>query len=173
MKTYIYALIDPITNIPRYIGKANDLNKRLKGHVNKVNCKKSKLNKKESWIKSLLNNNLKPTIEKLDYVPVNEWKFWEMFYISLFKSWGFNLTNGDNGGLGTGRLTEEIRNKIRFANTGKIQSQETRDKISLKLKNTIPWNLGISKYDKGSTYYSRNKGKLKKGSTPHTTFQIL
>ena len=39
-------------------------------------------------------------LEIIDEVPINEWKFWEMWYIELYKSWGFKLINKSKGGGG-------------------------------------------------------------------------
>lgn len=39
-------------------------------------------------------------MEILDTVNVCDWQFWEIHYISLMKSFGFNLTNHTNGGGG-------------------------------------------------------------------------
>lgn len=103
----IYLLLDPRTNAPKYIGKTNDISIRMYGHLSEKT-----LTKKNNWIKSLKNKGLKPTVEIIDEVPENEWQFWEMHYISLYKSWGFDLLNGDQGGLGAGRLSEETKRKI-------------------------------------------------------------
>jgi len=40
-------------------------------------------------------------LEIIDEVLTEEWRYWEEFYISLFKSWGFNLKNKNNGGGGS------------------------------------------------------------------------
>jgi hypothetical protein len=110
MKTkFIYTLTDPNTNEVRYIGKTNNLTKRLRSHVS--NNQLSKLTKKNNWIVSLLRKNQLPIIELLDEVPENEIDFYEIFYISLFKSWGVDLLNGTNGGDGfdwTGRKHSEL-----------------------------------------------------------------
>jgi hypothetical protein len=39
-----------------------------------------------------------PKLEIIDIVKINEWAFWEQHYISLYKSWGFNLLNSTIGG---------------------------------------------------------------------------
>lgn len=72
----------------------------------------------------------------LDIIPDNEWKFWEKYYISLYKSWGFKLENKNEGGGGPdkGRKIRPKDNKwkenLRISHTGKIFSQETKDKMS-------------------------------------------
>jgi hypothetical protein len=92
----IYSLADSKGFI-RYIGKTTDLQYRFKQHLKESANKKTH---KERWIRSLLDRNEEPIIEEIDIVPEKEWQFWERFYITLFKSWGFALTNGTEGGDG-------------------------------------------------------------------------
>lgn len=131
-------MLDKNNNV-RYIGKSSNIQRRLKEHINEaklgVNSHKNK------WILSLLNENELPTIEIIDEVPSIDWVFWEIFYIGLFKSWGFLLTNGTIGGNGTGsgvlkKLTIEHRNKCSLALSGnknpffgKKHSDEIMNKI--------------------------------------------
>lgn len=71
----------------------------------------------------------------IDVIPDNEWKFWEKFYISLYKSWGFILKNRNNGGGGPDRgrklppRTQEHKDKLRKGRLGCIHSQESKDKM--------------------------------------------
>lgn len=94
----IYALIEPITGQIKYIGKTKQLlNKRLSAHL----CESKKSNtKKNTWLRNLKKKGLKPKIEELDMVPALEWEFWEQYWISQFKAWGFELKNTDEGGKG-------------------------------------------------------------------------
>jgi hypothetical protein len=106
--TYIYCLIDPITKEVRYIGKSNNPNQRLVEHI-----KYSKYNSyKDNWIFGLKNKGLFPELFILDEVIQDEWSFWEKYYISLYKSWGFKLTNLTEGGDGNSLVSENMRNKI-------------------------------------------------------------
>ncbi len=136
--TYIYTLEHPITGEIRYIGKTNNLKRRLQQHL----TNKRGVNHKNCWIASLLKDNIKPIMNILDEVPIEEWEFWEQHYISLYKSWGINLTNSTNGGDCITQ-TKEIKDKIAkallgnkngSANKGKAHSKETCDKISKILK---------------------------------------
>lgn len=106
MKTYIYSLSDPLTGNIRYVGKTDNLSSREKTHLRVEKTHKS------YWVQSLLAIGLMPKMEILDEVSNDEWKFWEQHWIQLIKSWGFNLVNGDNGGLGHQRITYEMRQKI-------------------------------------------------------------
>ena len=96
-KTNIYILIDPRDNKVRYVGKANNIKERLKSHLNPT--RKHQIHKK-NWINSLKKEKLKPIIEVIDEVPKNNWQFWEIYWISQFKTWGFDLINYTEGGDG-------------------------------------------------------------------------
>ena len=95
--TNIYILIDPITNMVRYVGKANNVTQRYRAHLNRA--RKHQVHKK-NWIEKLKKEGLRPIIEVIDVVPINEWIFWETYWISQFKTWGFDLINYTNGGDG-------------------------------------------------------------------------
>lgn len=95
--TNIYVLIDPITKMVRYVGKANNVTQRYTAHLNRA--RKHQIHKK-NWIESLKKQGLKPIIEIIDVVPINDWVFWETYWISQMKTWGFDLINYTNGGDG-------------------------------------------------------------------------
>lgn len=100
-KIYIYSLRDPMDNQIRYVGKTEHINKRLWEHINETKNKilnKEKLNHKNSWINSLLKNNLSPILEILEITQENNWKEREQFFIKEFKENGFKLTNSTKGG---------------------------------------------------------------------------
>lgn len=125
-KTYIYSLCHPTTMEIRYIGKSGDLDRRLKTHLRD----KAKTHK-TNWINSLVLNGLIPHIEIIDEVLLSEWEFWEKHYISLYKSWGINLTNMSSGGDG-GDAGIEANEKRKKSLLGHILSDETKIKIGKK-----------------------------------------
>jgi hypothetical protein len=118
MKTIIYYLCKK-DRIPFYVGKTNNINDRKYKHRRKYGSD--------------------TTMEILEEVDKDEWRFWEAYYISLFKSWGFKLTNQNNGG---GGLTTVNFNK------------ERNKKISIKTK-------GVSKAHKGKPFTEEHKAKIK------------
>lgn len=124
---HIYILIDPRNGLVRYIGKTIRPSERYSHHIRAIN----EHNRKNNWIKSLLSVGCKPIMQIIDTVSISEWKFWECHYISLFKSWGFDLTNLSDGGQGAESTTIESRVKMRNSALGKKHSQATKDKISL------------------------------------------
>ena len=95
--TNIYILIDPETHQVRYVGKANNISQRYRAHLNRA--RKHQIHKL-NWIKSLKEKGLKPIIEIIDVVSIDDWIFWETYWISQFKAWGFKLINYTNGGEG-------------------------------------------------------------------------
>jgi len=95
--TNIYVLIDPRDGKVRYVGKANDVSQRYRAHLNRA--RKHQIHKK-NWIDQLKKEGLKPIIEVIDIVPIEDWVFWETYWISQMKAWGFELINYTNGGDG-------------------------------------------------------------------------
>lgn len=133
-KTFIYTLTDPRTNEVRYVGKSNNPNKRLYCHLGRT-----EKNHKYSWLINLNKEGLKPILHIIDEVSISDWKFWEIYWISQFRTWGFDLTNLTDGGEGfaSGDLNpahlphvKELKSKI---HKGKTIPQEMRDSISKTL----------------------------------------
>jgi hypothetical protein len=74
-------------------------------------------------------------ITEIDCVDDNEWRFWESWYIELFKSWGFKLENKNNGGggRGPGWVSPPERNakiKASMKNHSQYYTDDVREKIS-------------------------------------------
>ncbi len=103
----LYTLSCPISGETKYIGKTTySLRKRLMGHI--YDSSRRFKNKNYKWIQSLVKQGLQPDIEILDIVLETEWEYWECFYISLFKTWGFELTNTCTGGEFIGRTKGKL-----------------------------------------------------------------
>lgn len=175
MKYKIYTLEHPISKEIRYIGFTSmALNIRLNSHI--YEARNTRINTKNScWIKSLLKKGLKPKIELLDEFNDN-WQFWEQYWISQFKAWGFKLTNltiGGEGNIGY-KPTEKVLSKIRkvyckydvngkFIKKYKSITEAAKDNnTSIGCINQAAKTLGFSKgyqwryYSKG---YRKNIGK--------------
>jgi hypothetical protein len=78
-------------------------------------------------------------IIEIDIVEDNEWRFWESWYIELFKSWGFELENKNNGGggRGPGWISSPERNakiKSSMKNHSQYYTNEIKEKISKNTK---------------------------------------
>ena len=96
----IYALIDE-AGLVRYIGKTvTPLKSRLSKHIKSALKSSPGKTHKNDWIKKMYRNESVIDIILIDSIPNDEWRFWETFYISLFKTWGYKLTNMTDGGDG-------------------------------------------------------------------------
>lgn len=152
-KVFIYTLSDK-TGI-RYVGKTNNIKRRLYNHISDI---KKYNNHKVNWLKSLLENNEYPTIEILDIVNSEDWIFWEMYWISQIKSWGFNLVNGTNGD----ENPPSFKNKTHSDEYKSIRRDlMLSDKNPSKNMNDL-WRKNISKSLKGRFLSPNNIEKLKK-----------
>lgn len=160
---YIYTLTDPRTGSVRYVGKTNNTKNRLKLHLQNKKQNHSYIN---NWIKQLKRNKLKPIMEVVDTVPKNDWEFWETYWISQFKTWGFNLCNHTEGGGSTNigktrptppwnkgkKLSATIKRKMSLAHKnrdysymiGRIQSPETVEKRVSKMRGVLSPNAKLS-----------------------------
>jgi group I intron endonuclease len=134
-KTYIYTLSDHNGNV-RYVGKSDNPKKRLWTHISE--SKKGFDNYKHRWMRGLLKNENFPILDIIDEVFVDDWRFWESYWIEQFKAWGFKLTNSTKGGDGGdtyNNLTEskkkEFREKTSKLHKGRKRSKETCKNIKL------------------------------------------
>jgi hypothetical protein len=152
--TFIYTLSDPDTLEIRYVGKANDIKYRLWSHIHEAKRNSRNL-RKCNWIKKLLAQGKKPIIDIIEEVPIESWKDSEIYWISQFKAWGFNLINMTSGGecgiisenckkalskskrghvKGTFKHSEETKALIREKRALQVITEEHRNKISDKMK---------------------------------------
>jgi len=131
--------------IPFYVGKAKDSIRRKHAHKRTFGL----------------------DIQSYIIDEVEDWKFWESYWIEQFKQWGFKLENKNNGGGGPSSYTEEQKQKMRKSrikgtgnkisktlktrNHSQYYTQEVRDKISKGNKIPKPFsnvhkqNIGIAK----------------------------
>lgn len=159
-KIFIYTLSEPDLKTIRYVGKTNNIQKRYLHHL-----KVFRKNHKDQWVKSLIVKNKVPVIEILDEVNELEWRFWEQYWISQIKSWGFNLTNQTNGGEG---FECGIKNPAHLIHVKEIHSKthknkklskETKEKIRASLKGKK--NPEHSKFMQGRKVSVETKEKTK------------
>jgi hypothetical protein len=127
---YIYGLFDPRAYCyPRYIGKAIDVDSRLRQHLQPSQLKAK--TKKNSWIKSLLTQGVKPLIHILEIVELEKLDEAERNHIATWRSnIGGLLTNGTYGGTGGAVTDPAAKERHRKALTGRKASEETRRKMS-------------------------------------------
>ena len=111
---YIYVLIDPITNVPKYVGKSlSPLYKTLSRHF-----RDKRSTYKVRWIQSLYKKySLKPIIKIIEECNEIDLNSREIFWIAEYKKEYVlcNLTDGGDG-LPIGfKHTAETKEKIRLA----------------------------------------------------------
>ncbi len=137
-RTFIYGLMEPETNMVRYVGKANNPKQRLAEHHQSTRLIKQKNCHRRNWLLSLIERGTKAKLIILEEVSIEEWENKEKEWISKFP----DLTNSNKGGGGTTYSPKEI-------------SQETREKISQSVKRYVNSPEGKAKCSKG--------GKLTQG----------
>lgn len=163
MVGYIYTISDPTTNAIRYVGQTVNIRNRINKHLS---VSKNKSNHCQCWVNKLIINNITPIFEIIDECEVEKLDFYEQFYISLIKSWGFDLTNLTSGGFRNKELSEESKLKISNSLIGKKQSISTIEKRSTASKKT--WNseyLRELKREQSKKLVSEGKIGFKKGCT--------
>tara|TARA_R110000868_G_scaffold328122_2_gene589042 strand:+ start:2439 stop:3227 length:789 start_codon:yes stop_codon:yes gene_type:complete len=166
MEHNIYVLIDPKTNEIRYVGQTvKQLSVRLNSHIYRAKNSGNKTTHKNTWIKSLLKEELKPIIKLIDVVDENHWKEIEKNYISSYKEKGCNLLNisegGDSGSMpGQKRVwrSEEDYNqwlsKVRESAKNRVITDDERKKMSENCKKT---HLGRKRSDETKNKLSITK----------------
>lgn len=130
----IYVLECPITGHVKYIGQTYvKLQQRLNKHISDSRKPTFKV---QCWIKSLVNQGLKPVIREIEQCTMENCDEREIYYIKLFKDSGFDLKNICLGGSVKNRqFSQETKDKISKSLTGRKQSMETimkRTKTSIE-----------------------------------------
>lgn len=95
-KIIVYTLEDPRDGLVKYVGITNRPKIRFSEHL-----RENENNKKCAWIKKLKSLGLIPIFKEIDITDENNYKWVEMYWISQFKTWGFELKNMTEGGDGT------------------------------------------------------------------------
>ena len=172
---YVYVYLDPrkkgsytyddihLEYEPFYVGKG--YGNRIKVHLYEYSLKQN--NQKNNKIKKIINEGLEPIRIKL-FIELTEIEALEK-EIEVIEKIGLNvLTNVTKGG----RISYKYIKK--HLNKGRKHSEETKNKISEKLKNRViteEWKNKISNGSKGkkkvfTEEHKNNIGKSGKGRTP-------
>ena len=121
-KVWIYALLDPETGEPRYVGKAINPQVRYAQHLSE----RSRKTHKQRWIARLMADGVVPALELLEQVAEPEWQAAERHYIAEYRQLGARLVNGDDGGYG-GKTGPEDRARYCKRMLSKMYSDFLRD----------------------------------------------
>lgn len=161
---YIYALVDPITQEIKYIGKTKKkVRDRLREHIGEAKSYRNK-NYRVDWIRSLLSENLVPNIFILE--KCKDWQNAEKFWIKLCKNQGCKLTNLTEGGDGVVNGLPEIGRKISLKNKGRVGPNKGK-----KFSDEWKRNLSLSRLKTHRREITRNriseanKGKVLKNKS--------
>ena len=137
----IYALRDPDTGEARYIGKANDAQKRLQSHISDsrrshrpVNC----------WVRKLIAAGKQPLVT-VECVAIDRWQELEQQLIAQHRDDGTRLLNLANGGdepfcptevrkANALKMNQTMRPGLRAENARKMNATMAKDPIFLALR---------------------------------------
>lgn len=128
-KFYLYFLSHPSSETI-YIGQTAYPKGRLLSHIS--DSKRGRKGYRFNWIRSLLNKGLAPELKVLFSVETKDFaNFWEIILIDLCKKLEIKTCNTTKGGEGTygWKMPEEVKEKIRKANTGHKMSKEQYDHV--------------------------------------------
>jgi len=123
--TYIYSLIDPRDGSVRYIGKANNIDKRLYGHIKDCNRRKTPVS---CWVKKLLGMELTPSIKEVLKVKMDKWELAERIIIEQHRRKCTNLLNLADGGNQPSQTLEQRQASGRN-NAKKVHSDPLRREL--------------------------------------------
>lgn len=120
---YIYELYEVGSDNIRYIGQTVNPKNRIKKHI----CDSRKVNNHcRCWVNGIISRGGKIGIRVIEECEQDMMDFWEKHYISMYKCWGFNLTNMTDGGFAKKVLSKESRDRISKSLTGRKQTEETK-----------------------------------------------
>lgn len=113
-KYCVYYLYDVDNYACGYVGYTSNLRERIRFHFSDRS-----VTPKACWIRSRIAINQEIKIDILEAIDSKEAAcFWEQFYISYYKSLGFELKNGTSGGDG-GKPNMEVRARMSENRKGK------------------------------------------------------
>ena len=131
MKTHmVYALVNPITKVPFYVGETSRLSERLCKHFN---CTE-KHELKNNYITELKKQGYKPDVLILESMIENksEAENIEALYIKKYRNLGYELFNKNNGGnkppTQKGTIQTKETKELRSKNSPLIKAVQQLDK---------------------------------------------
>lgn len=120
-----------------YVGKTNDYVHRIKAHIATANYRtKNKrclihLALRKYGSRNFIFTVLQQFITNIDCLAAE--KYWIRYFRANEREFGYNLTEGGEGSCGFYQ-SDEAKRKVSRANTGKIRTQEWKDKKSEQMQ---------------------------------------
>lgn len=137
MKVFIYALVCPVAEKIRYIGKSIAPEKRLRGHINSARTYGSK-HHTAAWLRKLDGLGLAPSLQILEVVESGEdWRTRERSWISSSIAQGLPLTNTTIGGEGLDYIKQEDQERYRKNHQAAMSAYWATPKGQQQRKNVI------------------------------------
>lgn len=133
---YIYSLTDPRDGRIRYVGKTDNLKRRLRHHIHDA-LHRGEKNHRSNWLYNLVSTGQLPTMSVLESGD-GDWVVAEKKWIATFRAAGLDLVNATDGGEGMEGASEETRAKLRAIMTGRVVTSEWRARISATRKAMLP-----------------------------------
>jgi len=154
LHSFIYLLEDP--NVPNkgYVGKSNNPENRLKGHLKGAILGKTRIYR---WLNSLLKDGYLPKLKILELA--DDWKEGECRWIKLLKEDGWDLMNHTSGGDGVHDIDEETRNRMRVAAQQRAKDIWENEEIAIMIKHQWKISGRNQAISEATTKYRENNPK--------------
>lgn len=154
---YIYALICPESRQVKYVGKTQNIKRRVRQHILKSK-KFLHLEGKNKWIRDLDLKDLKPIVKILEACSEDlNWNEREKYWIKYYSDINplFNQTEGGEDYIfekgntpwnkGGGKYSEGSREKMRLGKLGRILPEQHKERIKQSMQGKRPTDECIKK----------------------------
>lgn len=125
MKSFVYSLVCPIENEPKYIGSTSRIHRPRYEHCCPSNIKRSS-GRKRAWLELLYSKKLKPIVEIIHECESSQVRKIEGQYTKTMKDLGFDLLNVFDGCS----HNETTKRWVVEGNKKRVRSEGSRLKIA-------------------------------------------
>jgi hypothetical protein len=125
--TFIYGLVDPRTGDLRWVGKSDDPQRRLRGHVSSRDSDTPR----GAWLRDLWAHDLVPALVLFEKVAMEDWRAAECEWIDAKQAEGCPLLNVNRGGGGGDTRIHgkpEVRRKMSRSHKASALSLAARER---------------------------------------------
>lgn len=143
-ETTIYALIDPRNGNVRYVGRADDPQRRLQEHIRAGRTFARR--HAARWITGLISRGLLPIMKVLEVCSLDLWQERERYWIAHYKR--EKLTNMTDGGYGATKriVAAETRAKLSAHMATRILSADAQARCEAGWRKSIEARRGNTEY---------------------------